>query len=236
MKKNNIEDVLIGMSLSITNIRNSISDISKSDRPVLISGEIGTGKHLIADLIFSQNKKGAANLIEFNCLANPQRLHEEILFGYVDEKGDEYPGLIEGDEYSCLLIENLENLSEEAQSGILSLILNGSYYPPGGRNSKKADIRIIATTDREIQEIINENVIIPKFFKEISQFQIHIPPLRERKDDIPLLVKNYIKHISDELGYKTPVVPPELIIVSTPSIVIVTGIEPSFVTVSVSGS
>jgi len=192
-------------------IRGSIKGVAKSDRPVLISGEIGTGKHLVAEQIYAYDKKISNELLEFNCLAVPSRLHEEILFGHVDEHGKEVSGMLEVEGRSYLLIENLENLSNDAQSGILSLINNGSYYPAGGRNPKKADIRIIATTDKEIQEIFDGDLIIPKLFEEIQEFQIHVPSLRERIDDIPMLVKHYIKVISDELGYKTPVIPPELI-------------------------
>ena len=211
MKNLKIENIVIGSSSSITKIRDSIKGIAKSDRPVLISGEIGTGKHLVAEQIYAYDKKISNELLEFNCLAVPSRLHEEILFGHVDEQGKEVSGMLEVDRRSYLLIENLENLSNEAQSGILSLINNGSYYPAGGRNPKKADIRIIATTDKNNQEITDGNFVIPKLLEEIKEFQIHIPALRERIDDIPLLVKHYMKVISNELGYKTPVIPPELI-------------------------
>ena len=211
MKKSKIEDIFIGSSASITKIRDSIKGVAKSNRAVLISGEIGTGKRLVAEQIYESGKSSSKGLLEFNCLAVPARLHEEILFGHVDENGEENAGILDGDKHSCLLIENLENLSDEAQSGILSLIISGSYYPAGGRNPKKSDIRIIATTDKKIQEIIEGNFIIPKLFEEIKDFHIHIPPLRERKDDIPPLVKHYMKKISKELGYKTPVIPPELI-------------------------
>jgi len=206
LKKNNINDILIGSSSSITNIRNSISGIADSDRPVLISGEIGTGKHYIAELISSQDKNRSDNLIEFNCLAIPQRLHEEVLFGYIDEQGDEYTGILEGDENSCLLIENLENLSENAQTGILSLILYGTYYAKDGRTPKKRNIRIIATTDKELSGLQDDNTLNPKFLEEIKKIYLQIPPLKERKEDIPLLVHHFVKNISKELNQKIPVI------------------------------
>jgi len=211
MKKNNLNDSLIGSSSSITNIRDSITGIANSNLPVLISGEIGTGKHLIAKLISSQDKKRSDNLIEFNCLAIPQRLHEEILLGYIDEQGDEYRGKLEGTKNPCLLIENLENLSEEAQSGILGLILYGTYYAKGGREPNKLNIRIIATTDKELSELQDQKALNPKFLEEIRKIYLHIPSLEDRKEDIPLLVKHFVKNISAEIGRKSPVIPPELI-------------------------
>jgi len=150
-------------------------------------------------------------LTEFNCLAVPQRLHEEILLGYIDEQGDEYTGILEGSENSCLLIENLENLSENAQTGILSLILNGTYYVKGGREPKNINIRIIATTDKELSELQDGKTLNPKFLEEIKKIYLQIPPLKERKEDIPLLVNYFVKNISEELGQKIPVIPPELI-------------------------
>lgn len=211
MKKNNLNDSLIGSSSSITNIRDSITGIANSNLPILISGEIGTGKHLIAKLISSQDKKRSDNLIEFNCLAIPQRLHEEILLGYVDEHGDEYSGKLEGTKNTCLLIENLENLSEDAQSGILGLILYGTYYAKGGREPNKLNIRIIATTDKELSELQEQKDLNPKFLEEIRKIYLHIPSLEDRKEDIPLLVKHFVKNISAEIGQKSPVIPPELI-------------------------
>jgi len=211
MKKKYIDEVLIGSSSSITNIRKSISGIANTILPVLISGEIGTGKHLIAKLISSQDNRGSNKLIEFNCLAIPQRLHEEILLGYIDEEGNEFPGILEGNDNSCLLIENLENLSENAQSGILGLILYGTYYAKGGREPNKLNIRIIATTDKELSELQDEKTINQKFLEEIRKIYLHIPNLEERKEDIPLLVKHFVEKISAELGQKSPVIPPELI-------------------------
>lgn len=211
MKKNNVNDSLIGSSSSITNIRNSISGIANSNLPVLISGEIGTGKHLIAKLIRSQDKNSSDKLIEINCLAIPQRLHEEFLLGYIDEQGDEYPGILEGNENSCLLIENLENLSENAQSGILGLILYGTYYAKGGREANKINVRIIATTDKKLSELQDLETINQKFLEEIKKIYLHIPNLEERKEDIPLLVKHFVKSMSEEIGQKPPVIPPELI-------------------------
>ena len=211
MNQNKNEEVLIGASKIITSIRKSIAVIANSNRPVLISGEIGTGKHLVAELINIQDKNSPGELIKFNCLAVPRRLHEDIILGYIDEQGKENAGLLDGKKKYSLLIENLENLSDEAQSGILSIILNGSYYLAGGRKSKSGDIRVIATTDRDIKDLTDDNIIIPKLLKEISEFQINLPPLRDRKEDIPMLVENYISRISNELGKSAPVIPPELI-------------------------
>jgi len=211
MRQSKIEDVLIGASKIITSIRNSISVIANSNQPVLISGEIGTGKHLVAELINTRDENSPGDLIKFNCLAVPKRLHEEIILGYIDEQGKENAGLLKGNKKYTLLIENLENLSDEAQSGILSIIINGSYYLAGGRKSMKGDIRVIATTDRDIKDLANEGIIIPKLLKEISEFQINLPPLRDRIEDIPMLVENYISRISNDLGKSSPVIPPELI-------------------------
>jgi len=211
MKQHNTENMLIGSSKIISSIRNSITFIANSNQPVLISGEIGTGKYLVAELINIQDKNSPGDLTQFNCLAVPPRLHADIIFGFIDEKGKENAGLLEGKTKYSLLIENLEKLSEEAQSGILSIILNGSYYLSGGRKPQKADIRVIATTDKDIHDLASEDFIIPKLLKEISEIQISLPPLRERMEDIPMLVENYINRISKELGKSTPVIPPELI-------------------------
>jgi len=209
MKK--ITQTLVGNSPAVKNLRNAIEGISGLNDPVLISGELGTGKHLIANLIHSNDKEYTGSLIEFNCFAIPQRLHEEKLFGYFDSEGEEFTGIIDDAEKSYLLMEYVDKLSPEAQSGLLSIILYGTYFRKNGNKPVQADLRVLAIVDKDVSKLIESNVIENQLLDKLKSIHLRVPPLKTRKMDIPLLIEHFIKEESEKSGKKPVQISPELI-------------------------
>ena len=210
-KQIKIEEQIIGISPIVSSIRNALNNIAKSDDNILISGDIGTGKHHIAKVIVSLSGKDSIKSIEFNCFAVPRRLHEEKLFGYIDEDGNEIRGMVDDAINSTLLLVQFEKLSEEAQSGLLNILLYGKFYRKNGVEEVIENVRIISITDRDMAEINDNPDFDSKLLSKLLEVEIHLPPLNERKEDIPLLFEHFLKLECNKTGRKMPIISPEIV-------------------------
>ncbi|MFA5519149.1 MAG: sigma 54-interacting transcriptional regulator [Spirochaetota bacterium] len=173
-----------------------LPDIAESDSSVIIEGASGTGKELIAHAIHNLSKRNGKRLIPVNCAAIPDNLIESELFGYkagafTDAKKDK-PGKIALAEGGTLFLDEIGELSINVQAKLLRFIQDKTYEPLGGIKPVLADVRIVAATNRNLEDEVKSKKFRQDLYYRLNVMKIRIPPLSERKEDIPLLIKHFI--------------------------------------------
>lgn len=208
MKKELIGEInIVGESSSIKKIKEMIEKIGATDVRVLITGENGTGKDLVAKALHAMSERKNFPLIEVNCAAIPNELIESELFGH--EKGaftgahQQRIGKFELANKGTLFLDEIGDMSLQAQAKVLRAIEDGKIERVGGTKKIDVDVRILAATNKDLKEEIGKGNFREDLYHRLNVIPIHIPPLRERRDDIPLLANYFIKDIS--LKYKKPV-------------------------------
>lgn len=181
-------------------VMKTIERVAPSDVSVLITGESGTGKEVVADMIHTLSKRDKGPFIKINCAALPRDLIESELFGSV--KGsftgatEDRKGLFRQAEGGTLLLDELSEMPIDTQSKLLRVLQEKEVRPVGGRTSFKTDCRIIAATNRVPEEAIKDGKLREDLFYRISAITIHLPPLRERRDDILPLARAFLKRFA----------------------------------------
>lgn len=182
----------------------TVERIAPSDVSVLITGESGTGKEVIADLIHALSPRAKGPFIKINCAALPRELIESELFGSV--KGAftgaqaDREGLFRQAEGGTLLMDELAEMPVDTQSKLLRLLQEKEYRPVGGRTSFKADCRVIAATNQQVEDAIREGKLRQDLYYRISAISIALPPLRERREDILPLANSFLKRFAAQAG------------------------------------
>jgi|SRR5882724_3337744 len=195
-------------SKALQEIEELIDAMAPSEANVLITGESGVGKEVIANVIHSRSRRADKSMIKLNCAAFPQAMIESELFGYV--KGaftgamNDFPGMIAAAAGSTLFLDEISEMPAELQTRFLRVLQEREYRPLGSTKTLKADFRVIAATNRPIASALAENRLRSDLYYRLNTFQIEIPPLRERKEDIPPLVSTFLKRFADELGKPEP--------------------------------
>jgi transcriptional regulator with PAS, ATPase and Fis domain len=195
---------LIGSSLAIWKVKTYLRKVAMTDSHVLITGETGTGKELAAQYIHRHSNRRAKPLVTINCAALPDGLFESELFGY--ERGSftgatsSYSGKLKLADGGTVLFDEIGDMSPYAQAKILRLIETKEVYPLGGRRSVPLDIRIIAATNRDLERQVSKNEFRQDLYFRINVARIHLPPLREHKEDIPLLTDHFVQKFSAQFG------------------------------------
>lgn len=190
---------IIGDSNQIKRILETAQKVAKTDARVLIFGENGTGKELIAREIHRLSSRGNKDLIEVNCAAIPNELIESELFGHV--KGSftgavkDRTGKFEQADGSTLFLDEIGDMSLQAQAKVLKAIEEGKIEPVGGEKKIDVNVRILSATNKDLKKAIEEGNFREDLYHRLNVIPIHIPPLRERKEDIPLLVKHFTEQI-----------------------------------------
>ena len=190
----------------------TVRRVAASDVSILITGESGTGKEVIADLIHASSARAAGPLIKINCAALPRELIESELFGSV--KGaftgahSDREGLFRQAEGGTLLLDELSEMPIDTQSKLLRVLQEKEVRPVGGRTSYKTDCRIIAATNRKPEDAIRDGKLREDLYYRISAVSVHLPPLRERREDIlPLamtFLKRYAAQANRDIGAFSP--------------------------------
>ncbi|MBN2436359.1 MAG: sigma-54-dependent Fis family transcriptional regulator [Spirochaetes bacterium] len=171
--------------------------IAQTDIPILIQGENGTGKELLADYIHENSLYSAKKMLKINCAAFPENLLDNELFGH--EKGaftganSVYNGVFERANNSSLMLDEIGDMELTTQAKILRAIQNGEISRIGGSKTIKIKVRFIAATNKNLKEMIDNNEFRNDLFYRLNAATLQLPPLRERKEDIPLLVEHFIK-------------------------------------------
>jgi two-component system, NtrC family, nitrogen regulation response regulator NtrX len=195
-------DKIIGNSSALQNILETISKVAKTDARILITGENGTGKELVAQEIHKQSHRENKELIEVNCAAIPNELFESELFGH--EKGaftgaiKQRIGKFELASGGNLFLDEIGDMSLHSQAKVLRAIEEGRIERLGGSSKINVDVRIISATNKDLANEISKGNFREDLFHRLNVIPIHIPPLRERKDDIPLLVEHFSKSICEK--------------------------------------
>ncbi|MBI5021933.1 MAG: sigma-54-dependent Fis family transcriptional regulator [Ignavibacteriales bacterium] len=195
LSDNNIN--LIGKSAAISEIRSAIRLVAKSETTVLISGESGTGKEVVANLIHRHSKRAEKQFHALNCATLPKDVIENELFGH--EKGaftgalQKKAGCFEMANGGTLLLDEIAEMSLETQAKLLRVIETQKFRRLGGKEEINVDVRMVAATNKNISEAIKSKELREDLYYRLSVIEIYIPPLRERKEDVPLLVDYFLK-------------------------------------------
>jgi two-component system nitrogen regulation response regulator NtrX len=199
--KNFMADQFIGESIQIKKIKDLIKLVGKSDSKVIIYGENGTGKELVARLIHINSNRANNNFVEINCAAIPSNLIESELFGY--EKGaftnaySQKKGLFEIANKGTLFLDEIGDMPIELQSKLLRVIQDGKFNRIGGIETISTDVRIIAATNKNLEDEIKNGNFREDLYYRLNVIPIFLPPLRERSEDIPLLIEYFISKIKN---------------------------------------
>lgn len=197
------EDI-VGKSKSLTRIFQIMPQVSKSEATALLLGESGTGKELFARAIHSLSGRRKGPFVAVNCGALPDTLLESELFGYkagafTDAKKDK-PGRFELARGGTIFLDEVGDLPGKLQVKLLRVLQEKSYEPLGGVRSVEADVRVIAATNRNLEELVAEGIFRQDLYYRLNVVTLRLPPIRERREDLPLLVDHFIARLNAEQG------------------------------------
>lgn len=190
-------DEIIGSSQDMQDVYNKVNQVAKTDVTVLITGETGTGKELIARAIHNYSSRKANVMIKLNCAALPAQLIESELFGH--ERGaftgaiDKRVGKFEIANNSTIFLDEIGELSLELQAKLLRVLQEKEFERLGGNKVIKTDVRVLAATNRNLEKEVAEGRFRSDLYYRVAVFPIELPALRDRKDDIPLLASHFIE-------------------------------------------
>ena len=200
-------------SKPIQEIEELIDAMAPSDANVLIVGESGVGKEVIANTIHARSRRAGQPVVKLNCAAFPQTMIEGELFGYV--KGaftgamHDFPGMIAAANGGTLFLDEISDMPADLQTRFLRVLQEREYRPLGSTQTTKADFRAIASTNRPIAQALAENRLRSDLYYRLNTFQIEVPPLRKRKEDIPPLIAQFVKQFSQQLSKPEPDISPD---------------------------
>jgi len=197
---------IVGKSPKIISLKEEITKAAASQSRVIIYGESGTGKELVARMLHTASDRRNNNFIEVNCAAIPNELIESELFGH--EKGsftgafERKKGKFELADEGTLFLDEIGDMSPAAQAKVLRIIETQEFLRVGGSKNIKVDVRIIAATNKALQDEIKKGNFREDLYFRLNVIPIYVPPLRERKDDIPLLVEHFLNSFARQYGKK----------------------------------
>src|SRR5438045_8277014 len=203
----------IFQSKPMQEIQELIDAMGPSDANVLIVGESGVGKEVIANTIHARSRRAEQPMVKLNCAAFPQTMIEGELFGYV--KGaftgamQDFPGMIAAADSGTLFLDEISDMPAELQTRFLRVLQEREYRPLGSTQTMKAEFREIASTNRPIAQATSENRLRSDLCFRHNTYQIEVPPLRKRKQDIPPLIAMFLKQFSQQLNKPEPAIAPD---------------------------
>jgi formate hydrogenlyase transcriptional activator len=212
--EHNFEE-MIGASTTIKKVFQAIEKVAETDATVLVTGETGTGKELIARAIHHLSKRKDGVLVKVNCAALPAGLIESELFGH--EKGAftgalaRKIGRFELADGATIFLDEIGDLPLDLQAKLLRVLQEGEFERLGSPKTLKVNVRVITATNRDLERLTQEGLFRPDLYYRLNVFPIKLPALRERKDDIPLLVRYFIRKFGTKLGKKIDTIPQTII-------------------------
>jgi len=193
---------LIGVSKSILKIKELIQHVANTCLNVLITGETGVGKEVVAQNLYAESARSSKNFVKINCAALPETLLESELYGY--EKGAftgahrKRPGKFQTADKGVLFLDEIGDMPLALQSKMLHVLQSGEFSPLGSDQEFKTDVWVIAATNHNLEESMKNKMFREDLFYRLNIIKIHIPPLRERKEDIPFLIEYYFRLYKSE--------------------------------------
>jgi transcriptional regulator with PAS, ATPase and Fis domain len=194
---------IIGESLAMRGLLSLIRKVSPTDSTVLVLGESGTGKELVATSIHENSERKHKPLIKLNCAAIPEELLESELFGH--EKGaftgaNKFkPGKFDMANGGTIFLDEIGDMPLNLQAKILRVLQEQEFYRVGGNRTIKVDVRVIGSTNKNLEKMVQEGTFREDLFYRLNVFTLHLPPLRERKEDIPQLVDNFLQNLPQKV-------------------------------------
>ena len=204
---------IIGTSSAMQKVYKTIGQVADTQATILILGESGTGKELVAKTIHYNSPRWNNPFVAINCAAIPRELLESELFGH--EKGsftgalDRRIGKFELAEGGTLFLDEVGDIPLELQTKLLRVLQDREYTRVGGRENLKADVRILAATNQDLDKAVKEKRLREDLYFRLKVIPIHLPPLRERRSDIPLLISYFVEKINREMGIHVSGISPE---------------------------
>jgi two-component system nitrogen regulation response regulator GlnG len=205
---------IIGEAPAMQEVFRAIARLARSHITVLINGESGTGKELVARALHRHSPRAEKPFIALNMAAIPRDLLESELFGH--ERGAftgaqaRRAGRFEQADGGTLFLDEIGDMSADLQTRLLRVLADGEFFPVGAHTPVKVDVRIIAATHQNLDALVAEGRFREDLFHRLNVIRIHLPPLRERRQDIPLLLRHFLKEASQELKVETKLLLPEV--------------------------
>jgi DNA-binding NtrC family response regulator len=199
-----VDGAIVGSCPAMREVYKAIGRVAAQDVPVLITGESGTGKELVARAIYQHGPRAKGPFLALNCAAIPENLLESEVFGH--EKGAftgadrRRIGKFEQCNGGTIILDEIGDMPLALQAKILRLLQEQAFERVGGNETVRTDVRLIAATHRDLEALSTEGKFRPDLYYRLGVFTIHLPPLRERGDDLPMLVHHYIRRFNRELG------------------------------------
>jgi two-component system nitrogen regulation response regulator GlnG len=207
------DGALLGSSPKMLDIYKAIGRVAAQDVTVLVTGESGTGKELVARAIYQHSARSSGPFLALNCAAIPENLLESELFGH--ERGAftgadrRRIGKFEQCNGGTVLLDEIGDMPLALQAKILRLLQDQTFERLGGNETIRTDVRLIASTHRDLRARAAEDKFRPDLYYRLGVFTIHLPPLRDRGDDLPALVQHYLRRFSTEYGREVREVAPD---------------------------
>jgi transcriptional regulator with PAS, ATPase and Fis domain len=212
--KNNGHVQLIGQSAAMQELREEIERVAKSDAKVLVTGDSGVGKELVAGAIHSQSQRAQRPFVAVNCAGIPETLLESELFGHV--KGSftgayrDKPGKLELAADGSMFLDEIGEMTLRMQGLLLRFLETGDLQKVGAhRADGRVDVRVIAATNKNLRDLIAQGQFREDLFYRLNVIHIAVPPLRDRKEDIPQLIEYFLTRFTQNNGSKVPSISPE---------------------------
>jgi DNA-binding NtrC family response regulator len=206
---------MVGQGPAFLEVQRLISKVGPTDLTVLLLGESGTGKELTARAVHLASKRAANAFVPVDCAALPETLMESELFGY--EKGaftgaeDSRPGRFEMADGGTLFLDEIGNLSMSVQAKLLRVLQDPTFVRLGGRKQIKVNVRVVAATNKDLEEAASRHEFREDLYHRLKVFPIELTPLRNRLDDIPVLVEHYLKQGAQEQGMPLKKISPKVV-------------------------
>jgi DNA-binding NtrC family response regulator len=202
---------IVGQSSALRQVLQLVGTVARSDSTVLLLGETGTGKELVAQAVHDRSRRKNRTLVKLNCAAIPTGLLESELFGH--ERGAftgaiaQKIGRLELADQGTLFLDEVGDIPLELQPKLLRVLQDGEFERLGSTRTKKVDVRLVAATNRDLERMIEERQFRSDLYYRLNVFPIRIPPLRERPEDIPLLVRYFSQKYARRMGKRIETIP-----------------------------
>ncbi len=197
-------DNIVGVSGAMERLKHTVRTVAGTQSTVLVEGESGTGKELVARAVHSCSPRASEPFVSVNCGAFPETLLESELFGYV--KGaftganQNKSGLFEFANQGTIFLDEISEMSVSMQVKLLRVLQERVLRPVGGTNEIAIDVRVIAATNRDLEKMVEEGGFREDLYYRLSVIPVHVPPLRDRREDIPLLANHFLKKYAPAAG------------------------------------
>ena len=205
------DEKMLGESPPMRTVRETVYRVAPSNATILITGESGTGKELVADMIYGYSNRVGKPYIKFNCSAVNENLLESDLFGY--EKGaftganTTRKGKFEEADGGTIFLDEVGNITPKMQSGLLRVLQEGEIVRVGATHPISVDVRVIAATNTELEKAVEKGEFREDLYYRLKVISLHQPPLRDRKEDIPLLATNFLVKYRERFGKDVTLLP-----------------------------